>query len=202
MSTLNDIWKAALPEMRNAVTGVGVWQALNACHAMAHEGETLVLGLPHKDMGLSGHLTSALTKRVIEKEMTARLGSSVTIRIIDGTTLADWERVLRKDEEAGKLREVQRQKILAEKSAKSNWDIVYEQLSRKFAAVANKGLPQNKAKFCEEGIALVAENRQTIVERDDLAERNFARCIERLAQYSDLPTTLIAHMVMERVGEL
>ena len=37
---------------------------------------------------------------------------------------------------------------------------------------------------------------------DDLAERNFARCVERVAQYADVPSTLVASHVLLRVGDL
>jgi predicted secreted Zn-dependent protease len=68
--------------------------------------------------------------------------------------------------------------------------------------MANKSLPQNKARFFEEAVELVAEARKEQTTFDDAGERNFARCIERLAQYSDVPSTLVARTVMERSGEI
>jgi len=35
---------------------------------------------------------------------------------------------------------------------------------------------------------------------DDLGERNYARCIERIATYAEMPSTLVAMHVMERRG--
>ena len=90
----------------------------------------------------------------------------------------------------------------AEMAAKSNWDTVYEQLSRRYAAVTNKSLPQNRARFFEEAVELVAQARRDQGNYDDLGERNFARCLERLAQYSEIPSTIVAAHVLQKAGEL
>jgi len=75
-------------------------------------------------------------------------------------------------------------------------------LSRKYAAVANKSLPQNRARFFEEGVELVVEARKAQQNFDELQERNFARCLERLAQYAELPSAIVAREVLTRSGEL
>ena len=93
-------------------------------------------------------------------------------------------------------------KMRAELAAKSSWETVYEQLSRRYAAVTNKSMPQNRARFFEEAIELIAETRKQQANFDDLGERNFARCLERLAQYSEVPSTLVAVQVLQRAGEL
>ena len=33
---------------------------------------------------------------------------------------------------------------------------------------------------------------------DDFAERQYARCLERISQYTELPSTLVAVKVLER----
>lgn len=202
MSKLLDVWKEALPEIRNAVTGKNIWSALNSCRPVAIENGTLVIGLDLKDRELLGHLDASSVRRVIENEMSSRMGSPLTVRVIDGITDADWARHKRRDQEAERLREEARVKMRAEQSARSTWDTVYEQLARTFAAVTNKALPQNRAKFLEEAIKVVADARKDITDRDDLSERNFARCIDRVAQYSEAPAIVIAHMVLQRTEEI
>jgi vacuolar-type H+-ATPase subunit H len=86
--------------------------------------------------------------------------------------------------------------------ARTSWDQVYEQLSRRWSAVGNKSLPQNRARFFEEAIEIVAEARKEMQSSDDMSERNFARCLERVAQYVEMPSTLVATLVLQRAGEL
>jgi hypothetical protein len=202
MPELVEVWSEALPTIRNGLTGVGVWTALNLAKPVAFEGNTLVLGLPHSEMELSGHLKMAMTKRLIEVTVGGLLKTSVNLRVIDGTDYSDWEIEKRRDAEKKRLAEQSLAKLRAELDARSNWEHIYEQLSRKYAAVPNKSLPQNKARFFEEAVAMLAEARQDRKDWDDLGERNFARCIERLSQYSDVPSTIVASIVLQKAGEL
>src|SRR5439155_4194026 len=139
-----------------------------------------------------------LTKKLIEQELTKRLGQPVTSRIIEGTTDADWERTKRKDAEAKRLQEIAASKFRAELTAKTNWEGVYEQLGRKYAAVQNRTLPQNRARFLKEAIEMVAEARKQQEGSDEVSERNFARCLERVAQYTEVPSAFVAVQVMEK----
>jgi hypothetical protein len=202
MADLAEIWKEVLPGIRQEVTGVGVWAALNACKPIAVEDGVLVMGLPHGDTELSGHLRMPQIKRLVESAFSERLGSPVALRVIEGVSQSDWETVKRRDSEARRLQDIALNKMRAELAAKSNWEHVYEQLGRRYAAVSNKSLPQNRARFFEEAVAIVAEARQNQATYDELAERNFARCIERLSQYSEVPSTLVAIQVLKAAGEL
>lgn len=201
-SQAETIWSQVLPEVRNGVTGVGVWAALNACRAVALEEGVLVLGLDHSDSELSGHLRVPSTRRLLDELTAKAYGKPLKVRIIDGTTDADWETAKRRDAEARRLQEQALAKARAEISARSNWDSVYEQIGRLFAGIPNKSLPQNRARFLEQSIHVLAEAKQNQPSADELAERNFARCLERVAQYAEVPSALLASMVLKEVGEL
>jgi hypothetical protein len=202
MTDLAGTWKAALPQVQNSVTGRGVWAALNAAIPITLEDNTFILGLPHQDNELAGHLRIPATKRLMEIAVSKVMGTPTAVRVIDGTTFEDYEIVKRRDAERRRLEENELAKMRAELQAKTSWDSVYEQLSRRFAAVTNKSLPQNRARFYEEAVAMIAEARQSQESWDDLGERNFARCLERLAQYCEIPSALVAAAVLHRAGEL
>lgn len=196
------LWSEILPEVRRGVTGVGVWAALNSSKPVALEDDVFVLGVPEGMSELGGHLKVPSTKRLIEQHLTAKTGSSTNLRVIDGTGLESWQAVKRKDVEARRMQEQAMSKMRAEIDARSSWDGVYEQLSRRYAAVTNKSLPQNRARFYEEAVAMIAETREEITNWDDLSERNFARCLERVAQYAELPSALVALDVLRRANEM
>ena len=202
MPEITDVWKAALPEIKNSVTGVGVWTALNHSRALALQDGVLFLGMPLAMNELAGHLRMSQHKRVIEQIIGKHVGQQITVRVIDGVEKEDLERALRKDAEARRLQDQAMAKMRAELEARSSWEGIYEQLSRRFAAVTNRSLPQNRARFYVEAIELVAETRKSQEKWDELGERNFARCIERIAQYSDVPSTIVARHVLQRAGEL
>lgn len=202
MPELSETWKELLPKLREAVTGVGVWTALNASRPVAYEDGVLVIGVPHEDAELAGHLKVVTTKRIIETFAGKSLGTTVTVRIIDGVSQSDWEAQKRRDGEARRLQELSMNKMRAEMTARSNWESIYDQLGRQYAAIANKSLPQNRARFYAGAVELVANARRGQDSWDDLGERNFARCLERLAQYAEIPSAIVASDVLQRAGEL
>lgn len=202
MPDIHDVWKTILPKVREGVTGVGVWTALNSSRPVTLEGDVFVLGLPTGQTELAGHLKVMATKRLIETLAGQELGSTVVLRVIDGNTAEDWETQKRRDTQAKKLQEQAMQKMRAEMSARTNWEGVYEQLSRRYAAITQKSLPQNRARFLIEAVSLVAEARKNQESFDELGERNFARCLERIAQYAEIPAAIVATQVLERAGEI
>jgi len=196
------VWGQALPTLRQGVSGVGVWAALNGVKPIAVENGFLVLGLEAQEFELAGHLRIPATKKLVEAEIGRRIGEPVHLRVIEGTTAEAWERIKKRDEEARRMQDVAHQRARAELTARTNWETVYETLSRRYAAVPNKSIPMNRARFFEEAISILADARQNQASHDDLSERNFARCIERVAQYSEVPSTLVAHFVLKAAGEL
>jgi len=202
MAELADVWKASLPKILSNVTGRGIWTALNAAVPVTLEDGVFVLGIEFRDSELGGHLRMASTSQMIERAVAGVLGTPIKLRVIDGATVADWEVVKRRDVERRRLQEADLVKMKAELQAKTSWDGIYEQLSRRFAAVSNRSLPQNRARFFEEAIEIIVEARKSQTTFDDLGERNFARCLERVAQYTDVPSVIVAKEILSRSGEL
>jgi hypothetical protein len=198
MPDLQAVWAELLPEIRKGVTGVGVWSALNASRPVVLEDGVLILGLPHESSDLAGHLRLPLTRKLIEEGIAEATGTKVTLRVIDGTTAEDWATEKRRDAERRKLEEQALERARAAVQATSGWETIYEQLSRKFAETPNRSLPQNRARFFLSAVEIVANALLETPVTDELAERNFARCIERIAQYSEVPSTIVATKVMEK----
>lgn len=201
MPDLAEVWAEVLPDIRKGVTGVGVWAALNTAKPITLVDGVLVLGLPHAETELAGHLKLAQTRRLIETEVGRAFETPVTLRIIEGTTQEDWETEKVRDGEKRKLQEQALARARAQVQAGTSWESVYDQLSRKFAETPNRSLPQNRAKFFLESISIVVQALQETPITDDLAERNFARCLERIAQYAEIPSTLVAVKVLEKSFE-
>lgn len=202
MADAATIWSESLPSIIQGVTGRGVWAALNAARPIALEEGTLVLGVPQTENELAGHLRMPNTQRLIEFTASKVHGNPLRVRIIDGITQDDYERAKRRDAERRRLQEAEMTKLRAEMQARTSWDGIYDQLSRRYAAIPNKSLPQNRARFYDEAVGLVADARSAQANHDDMNERNFARCLERIAQYSDVPSTVVAQDVLKRAGEL
>lgn len=192
MSKAVEIWQEIMPEIKNAVTGVGIWTALNQSKAVALEDGIFVLGLPHESNELSGHLRMHATKMLIERTVSTKLGSQIELRVIDGVSENDWEIVKRKDNEARRLQQLAIERARAEIESRTSWDSIYDQLSRVYASFPNRSLPQYRARFLREAVKLIRDARDAQPITDDLGERNYARCLDRVSQYTELPPVLIA----------
>ncbi len=198
MADIAEVWHEALPEIMGGVTGVGVWTALKTAVPITVEDGVLVLGLSDDASGLAGHLRLAAPRKAVEDSVSKRLGSRVDLRVIAGTTKHDWETEKRRDAEKRRLQEQALARQRAEVLAGKSWETVYEQLSRLYASTPNRSLPQNRARYLREAISIVANSLLDTPISDDLAERNYARCLERVAQYSEVPSTIVAMLVLEK----
>ena len=198
MADIAAVWHEALPEIMGGVTGVGVWTALKAARPITVEDGVLVLGLDDGSNELAGHLRLAAPRKKVEDTVSQKLGSAVVLRVIAGTTAHDWEIEKKRDAEKRRLQEAALARSRAEVMAGKSWEQIYEQLSRVYAGTQNRSLPQNRAKFLQEAISIVAEALTETPVNDDLAERNYARCLERVAQYSEVPSTMVAMLVLEK----
>ena len=202
MADAAELWGKVIPTVRAGVTGIGVWTALKTAVPITFEDGVFVLGVPHGSAELGGHLRMASTSRLIEVTVTQTVGAPTKLRIIDGIEMHDWEVTKRRDIERRRMQEAEMAKMKAELSTRTSWETIYEKISREFAAVPNRSLPQNRARFFEAAISIVAEARKEQPEFDDINERNFARCLERISQYTEIPSTYVAFEVLKRSGEI
>ena len=202
MAEVTELWEKVIPTVRAGVTGIGVWTALKTAVPIAFEDGVFVLGIPHGRAELGGHLRMASTSRVIETTVSQTVGAPTKVRIIDGVEHHDWEVAKRRDIERRRMQEAEMMKMKAELTTRSSWESIYEKISREFAAVSNRSLPQNRARFFEAAISIVAEARKEQTVYDDANERNFARCIERISQYTEISSTYVAFEVLKRSGEI
>lgn len=202
MSEIVAAWRRSLDEIKREVTGRTLWQALDAVVPITMEGDTVILGVPHLESSMIGHLKSVTTMRIMERKLNAALGQEIKITIISGTDMADWEGVKARDSEVQHLQQREYSKAFETKAKEKLWDSTYEKLSRIYAAIPNKGLPQKRAKFLVEGVDEVAAAVNELgPELDDVGERSLARLIERIASYTDVGATEVALMVLQKLGQ-
>ena len=202
MSQVVELWEKIVPKVREGVTGIGVWTALKTCVPVALEDGYLVLGVPSGASELGGHLRMPQTSRLIETLASQEGGSALRLRVIDGTTAQDWEVTKRRDVERRRMQEADMVKMKAQLETRTSWDSIYEKLSREFASTPNRSLPQSRARFFDAALSIISEARRELGLNDEQNERNFARCIERVSQYTEIPSAYVAFEVLKRAEEI
>lgn len=193
-----DAWNACLEPIKKQVTGTGVWNALNIAIPIAFEEDgTFVLGVTEKESESRGHLALANTRRVMEQELEKKLGKKVEVVVIDGITINHWESLKRRREEFLRMESEAAAKAKEKSGKVSAWETIYDQMGREFGALENKALPQVRGRFMLWCVDLVAAHLHGSQHTDD-DERNFSRCVDRIAAYADANQTYIAAMILER----
>jgi hypothetical protein len=193
-----DAWNSSVEQIKKQVTGVGVWNALNVAIPIAFEEDgTFVLGVAEKEAESRGHLTLANTRRVMETELEKKLGKKIEVVVIDGITINHWESLKRRRGEFLRMEKEAAEKAKAKAGKTSAWDTIYDQMGREFGALENKAMPQVRARFMLWCVDLVAAHLHGTAHSDD-DERNFSRCVDRIAAYADANQTYIAAMILER----
>ena len=194
-STIQAAWPKVVDVVKDRVNSRSVWEAMERSHAIALEDDgTLVVGLDASHAGLSSHLTGADHRRIVEKAVESILSRKVKLRIIEGTTLQDWEATKQREHIVAAQREASFERREKKQADTSSWDMVYEQAARSFAALAFRQFPQSRAQYLSDMLYVLSDAIDRLAPRvlDEANERMLARVIERVAGNAEVPATVVA----------
>ncbi|MBN1458259.1 MAG: J domain-containing protein [Armatimonadetes bacterium] len=192
-------------------------QAMQAAIPITLDEDILVLSMPGSERHLSGHMDTAANRNSIVNALELVTGSRVDFRLIDGSSVEDWQRL---KEVEKKAREGVRARNTTRASAGSAparptvrigegpWDEVIQRIHRQYQQVPKRQFPQAKARYLREALSWIAATDEELRYQDDFDEDNheraLARALERLASVLDLPAIFVALQLenMKRAGEL
>ncbi len=194
-----DAWNNSVEDIKRQVTGVGPWTALNVAIPVVLEDELLVIGFRPQDVELMGHLKMPGVMRAMETEVQKRIKKPIKIQLLDGITVKDWESFKARQAAAEEMKQKDYQRSKKEITAAREWDNMFDALGRAHQDTPNKTWPQQKARLLDSCVDLTAETLKNKT-LDDSGEKNLARCIERIAQYCDVPGALVAQQIMAKLG--
>lgn len=193
---MQQVWSAIRERVKQQVTGRTLYRALDALQLVTIEGETVVLGLPHEEYQLAGHLNAPTVRKWIEQYIEEAYAVRPQLVIIEGTNLQDWQLHQRKQDELRRLSEQGTRKREAEARTYTNWEAVYEQVGRKFAETPGRSLAMNRARYLNEMIAFVRDALQRIPVESEADERQLNRIIERIANNAEAPSAVVAWLIL------
>jgi len=187
-------------------------QAMQAAVPIVLDGNILVITMPGSERHLAGHLETASNRNSIVNALELVSGQRLSFRIIDGTTVEDWE-VLK----AAEHRRVSSAASSTHPDAASTpkttaagagpWDNVIQQMHRQFQQVTNRQHPQAKARFCREALIHIIRTDEELREAgagdEEMHERLLARVLERLATILEVHQLVVALEFerMKRTGD-
>jgi hypothetical protein len=189
-------------------------QAMQAAVPITLDGDLMVIAMPGSERHLSGHMETAANRNSILNALELTSGERLGFRIIDGTTVEEWEALKKGEAKARESATRVRQGAAPTETRPSvgvgegPWDQVIQRIHRQYQQLAKRQYPQSKARYLREALTWIAANDEELRYQDsfdeDLHERALARAIERLASVLDLPPVVVAMQFenMKRAGEV
>lgn len=188
------LWLEAVEKVKDQTLAPTLWRALEMGCGITVDGESFIIGFPPSDAPMGGYLMSSENRIVIEKVLTQLVGKPTRLKIIEGTTSADYETHKKREELAEQSRAAASQRKHVERAAEREWEGVAEQCSRKYAGTQYRQWPQVRAQFLFEAIHIISEAMDRIHpdgKIDEIGHRALARVIEKVATLTDVPGALV-----------
>jgi hypothetical protein len=197
------LWKATLEKVKVRLVLPGVWRAMEAARPLVVDGNTLVIGFSASHAHEGGLLQDSKTTNIIERALEEEAGRNLRLRMIEGETLEDWQACKRRDEQALALQKAAQERRQREASVEQGWDAITERLTRRYAEMPLRQLPQMQALYLQEAVEALADAARRLLGENasEVDHRSFARVIDRVADRAQVPAAMVAYLVRQKSGE-
>jgi len=190
------IWAEAIERIKDKTSKPTFWRALERSQGVAIEGDVFVIGFASPDYPQAGHLRSSENRIVIERVLSEMLGRTMTIKLIEGKTLADYEYVKKQEAAAEAAHAARQRQKYEERRMDLIWEEIADQVTRMYASLGKmRSFPQVRAKYLADAFKVISDAMDEIYpdEPDELTERAAARVFEKLAVLVDAHPTVLAY---------
>jgi len=191
-------------------------QTMRVAVPIALEGNMLIVGVAGKDQYLSGHLSIPGNRYRIIEALREVSGQDIDYRVIEGTTQQDWEFVQRAEgrrpgpapeqpepaiptarpagvpSAAPKTKQATRGVEAPQVTA---WDLLSRKITNGWGGTPNRQHPLTRAEFLQTAIRWISDTMKEATEEGmaaDAVRREVGKAIERVAQFVDIPATVVA----------
>lgn len=194
-ASLSSLWAQCVTLLKDRVSNRSFWEAIELTHAVTIENDTLIIGLDALNFNRSSHITQASTLATITQVVGEIFGRSLQVRLIDGTTLAEWEGVKAHAVRVSAMQKQTNVRKIAESSQRNTWDSLADRVTQMYTETPHRTFPQIKARYVTEALYFVVEAMDELYsdEPDELTERSLAKVIDRIARAADIPATIVAY---------
>jgi hypothetical protein len=199
---LEAIWRQITDTVKQRILMPALWRAMEYGKPITVDEGEFVLGFAEEHVYDSHVLRDSRYKNVIEQGLESATGGPLSLRIIHGTTLDEWEIVKRQEQQAAAVVAQREARQAAQESTSSTWDGLSEQLVRRYAGLVNRPLSCVQAGFLDYCVGEIASvYGKFMPPGESLPEtdlRSYSRVLERLADRLGVPASVIGYLVIER----
>ncbi len=195
-----ELWKKTEDRVKDRVNNRSLWEVMEKAVGIAIEDDHFIVGLNARNFNEAGHINVSEHKNAIEQAASAFAGRPLTIRIIEGDTLADWVTVSQRDQRVAAMKAATYDRRDHQDAVSQNWDTLYDYVSRSYSTLAMRSLPQSKARYLTDMLYVLSDalNQLYSDQPDEPTERLLARVVDKVASNAEVPATLVA-LELERL---
>jgi hypothetical protein len=200
---VSGIWHQVTEKVKQRIVLPGLWRAMEAARALAVDDGLFIVGFPPQVSHDAGLLMDSKNLNVIERALEEAANQPLRLKIIQGDTPEDWLQQKRRDEEAAAYVRASQERKRRDAGVEQGWDGVSERLTRRYAELPLRGLPQTQAAYLEECLDVLAEAVQRLIPAapSEVEQRALARVIEKVADRAGVPSSMIAFFLRQRTGQ-
>ena len=197
-SELEKLWNKVVDQVKMKVIHPTLWRSLEAGTPITVEDGQFVVGFAPGSYHMSGHLTISEHKNAIENALKTFSGTPLSLRVIEGDSLQDWQAVKEKEQRVQVLQDERYRKGQDAAAITKAWENLFENAGRRYASMHLRGLPQMRAKYIVEMLKRLSDAIDELMpdKPDELSERSLARVIERVGTITETPASMIALELM------
>lgn len=194
--TLPSLWNKCVDLLKDRVNNRSFWEAIENTVPVTVEQNTLIIGLDPYKFNMATHIQQTYVLHTVETTIAQVFGQPLKVRVIEGTTVADWEMVKQRDERAAIMKQsmpvVSQRPVEAADTA--SWDALIDFVARLYSQFPVRTLPQGRARYANEALYTVAEAMDNLYTEPatEGMERGLARILDRIAVNSDIPAPVLA----------
>ncbi|HEY3398638.1 MAG TPA: hypothetical protein VGM19_13365 [Armatimonadota bacterium] len=193
---LQQLWQEVNQLLREGQVNRALWDAADVAVPIALVDDTLILGMEPRDFRHASYLQTDINRAKVRQILHARTGSNLNLRVIEGTTLADWERTQSREQEAEQRASGALREVVSYRGAQSVWEGASQELTQLFTNTKNRAYATSKARLMVKAFPILQQAEQAALAAEsaqqEAHQRQLNRLIDRVATYVDMPPTALA----------
>ncbi|MGQ9523643.1 MAG: hypothetical protein ACUVTZ_02265 [Armatimonadota bacterium] len=195
------LWNQVVEIAKKRIIQPSLWQALEAVKPIAVEEGSLIVGLPPALIHYSSYISSSENRHKLQTIMHEITGGEIKLRLIEGTEMADWELVKKREAIAQAAADARQAKIDKELALEASWDALGDTVYQMYLRMPLKQLPHNRAKYLMEVIPVISQEMDRLMSGPDAEhernQRGLARILDRVGTLANVPGTVVALYLYE-----
>lgn len=195
-SPAQQIWHEASEKVKDRVIAPTLYRSLEAGIGITVEEDVFVVGYSSTDMPLAGHLRDSRYQALIEQCLSEILSRSIRLKIVEGSSLADYEDYKRLQALADSVRLNMTQRKSEERAIEHAWEEIAEKIVRGYARTELRQFAQTKGRYIKKAFEIINDACNEMGYTDDATEaqkRAMARVWEKFATAIGVPSAILAY---------